>query len=170
VKSNGFAPPPPPGSSGANPDTPRIASRRRVGRPGCPSFFLGTRIAEAPNAPRLQRWCSSVSQNHHPSQLAAQSAFHIHWTGLVSNINHRSPHLRLADAHFHHFLGHISQALQRAGYPAANFRISDLAARGPLTALALGIWAYLSSFKFWSLNTAVGDLGVRCQVPRPRNK
>jgi hypothetical protein len=102
-------------------------------------------MEEAPHAPRLQRWCSSVSQNHHPSQLAAQTAFHTHWAKLVSNMNHRSPHLRVVDAQFHHFLGHISQALQRAGHPAANFRISDLAV------LVLDI-----SNKFWSLNTAVG--------------
>jgi hypothetical protein len=142
VKSNGFVPPGPPGNSGANPNTPRIASRHRAGRTGYPAFFLGTRFEEAPHAPRLlQRWCSSVSQNHHPSQLAAQTAFHIHWARLVSNMNHRSPHLRVVDVHFHHFLGHISQALQRAGHPAANFRISDLVVLSQHS-----YWTYLSSF------------------------
>jgi hypothetical protein len=143
VKTNGFVPPGPPGNSGANPNTPRIAAfRHRAGRPGCPAFFLGTRFEEAPHAPRLQRWCSSMSQNHHPSQLAAQTAFHTHWAGRVSNLNHRSPHLRVVGAHFHRFLGHISQALQRAGHPAAaNFRISDLAVPSQHP-----YWTYLSSF------------------------
>jgi hypothetical protein len=153
VKSNGFVPPGPPGNSGANQNTPRTAFRQhRAGRPGYrPAFFLGTRFEEAPHAPRPQRWCSSVSQNHHPNQLAAQTAFHTHWSRLVGHMNHRSPHLRVVDAHFHHFLGDISQALQRhAGHPAANFHISDLAVR-PLTAFVLDI-----SIKFWSLNTAVG--------------
>ena len=67
-----------------------------------------------------------MPQNHHPGQLAAQTAFHTHWARLVSNIDHRSPHLRVPGAHFHHVLGHISQALQCAGRPAANFRVSDL--------------------------------------------
>jgi hypothetical protein len=63
---------------------------------------------------------------------------------MVSNMDHRSPHLRVLDAHFHHFLGHISQALQRAGRPAANFRISDLAV--PSQHL---YWTYLTSFGRW---------------------
>jgi hypothetical protein len=57
-------------------------------------------------------------------------------------MNHRSPNLRVVDAHFHHFLGHISQALQRAGgHPAANFRISDLAVLSQHS-----YWTYLSRF------------------------
>jgi hypothetical protein len=50
-KKQRLCPPPPPGSSGANPNTPRIASRHRVGRPGYRAFFLGTRMEEAPHAP-----------------------------------------------------------------------------------------------------------------------
>jgi hypothetical protein len=37
--SNGFVPPGPPGNSGANPNTPRIAFRYRAGRPGCRVFY-----------------------------------------------------------------------------------------------------------------------------------
>jgi hypothetical protein len=40
----------------------------------------------------------------------------------------------VVDAHFYHFLGHISQALQRAGHPAANF--SYFGPRRPLTPTA----------------------------------
>jgi hypothetical protein len=46
------------------------------GRPEYRAFFLATRFEEAPQAPRRQRWCSSVPQNHHPGQLAAQTAFY----------------------------------------------------------------------------------------------
>jgi hypothetical protein len=42
-------------------------------------------------------------------------------------MGHRSLHLRVLGAHFHHFKGHILQAGQRAGRTRANFRVSDLA-------------------------------------------
>jgi hypothetical protein len=45
----------------------------------------------------------------------------------VRNMGHRSPHLRVIGAHFHHFQGHIPQAGQRAGRTRVNFRVSDLA-------------------------------------------
>jgi hypothetical protein len=125
----------------AQPSRPRLPPQWR--KAWVPRVFVRHSIwpEEVPKAPRRQRRCSSVPQNHHPGQLAAQTAFHTHWARLVGNMDHRSPHLRLLDAHFHHFLGHISQALQRAGRPAANFRISDLAVLSQHS-----YWTYLSSF------------------------
>jgi hypothetical protein len=60
---------------------------------------------------------------------AAHTAYYTHWAMLVSNMGHRSPHLRALGAHFHHFKGHIPQAGQCAGARAArgaNVRVSDL--------------------------------------------
>jgi hypothetical protein len=43
-------------------------------------------------------------QTHHPDlQPAAHTAFQTHWARLVSNMGHRSPHLRVLGAHFYHF-------------------------------------------------------------------
>jgi hypothetical protein len=53
-------------------------------------------------------------------------------------MNHRSPHLRVVDAHFHHFLGHISQPGAAAhGSPSGQF--SYFGPRSPLTASILDI-------------------------------
>jgi hypothetical protein len=50
------------------------------------------------------RWCScSIPQTHHPDQPADHTAFQTHWARLVSNMGHRSPHLRALGAHVHHF-------------------------------------------------------------------
>jgi hypothetical protein len=78
----------------------------------------------------LVRWCSSIPQNHHPGQPAAHTAFYTHWARLVSNnMGHRSPHLRVLGAHFHHFSGHIPQAGHSARVahgPIFAFRTSQL--------------------------------------------
>jgi hypothetical protein len=59
-------------------------------------------------------------------------------------MGHQSPHLGVLGAHFYHFLGHIPQALQRAGRTRANFRVSDLAVVLRFIAFALntpnGLW------------------------------
>jgi hypothetical protein len=67
-------------------------------------------------------------------------------------MGHRSPHLRVLGAHFHHFKGHvhIPQAGQRAGRTRANFRVSDLA-----VVLQHPHWTYLMG-GFWPLGRAVG--------------
>jgi hypothetical protein len=59
-------------------------------------------------------------------------------------MGHRSPHLRVLGAHFHHFKGHIPQAGQRAGRTRANFRVSDLAVD-----LQHPYWTYLMDFCRW---------------------
>jgi hypothetical protein len=127
-----------------------MAFRHRVGRPGHPAFSLGTRFEEAPHAPRLQRWCSSVSQNHHPSQLAAQTAFHTHCLGKAGGQYEPpvAPFARGRCPVSPLFRSYFPGAAAR-GSPSVQF--SYLGPRSPLTAFVLDI-----SIKFWSLNTAVG--------------
>jgi hypothetical protein len=87
--------------------------------------------------------------NHHPDQPAASGShrlLHTHCARLVGNImGHRPPHLGVLGAHFYHFLGHIPQALQRAGRTRANFRVSDLAVVSQHS-----YWTYLTGFGRWA--------------------
>jgi hypothetical protein len=130
-ESNGFVPP---GPSGGAPDkacTPRVFLRHSNGR----------------SAPRAAcgRWCSSTPQTPHPDQPAAHTAFQTHWARLVSNMGHRSPHLRVLGAHFHHFKGHIPLAGQRAGRTSHTGQFSCFGPRrscfiAPVLGTPNGLW------------------------------
>jgi hypothetical protein len=74
----------------------------RLSGGGHRAFFLGTQIEEAPHAP-LWALVQLRPQTHHPDPPAAHTAFQTHWARLVSNMGHRSPHLRALGTHFHHF-------------------------------------------------------------------
>jgi hypothetical protein len=125
VKSNGFAPPGPPGNRGRSSATPaRPSGAAPEGLPGYRAFFVGTRIEEAHHARRMWALVQLRPQTHHPDQPAAHTAFKTHCARLVSNMGHRSPHLRVLGAHVHHFQGHIPQAGQRAGRTRATGQFS----------------------------------------------
>jgi hypothetical protein len=70
--------------------------RRRVCGRGCSS-------APKPTTPTSQRRLTPLSKHTGPGSR------------LVSNMGHRSPHLRVLGAHFHRFYGHVLHAGQRAG-------------------------------------------------------
>jgi hypothetical protein len=78
---------------------------------GAARFFNtpASRIAEARALPTRRVWAlvQLRPQIHHPGQRASGSH---RLPNTLSNMGHRSPHLRVLGAHFHHFQGHIPQA------------------------------------------------------------
>ena len=102
MKSNGFVPPAPPGKSGPNSAIPARPSATVADGLDTARF---TKALESKKRPTRRLWAlvQLHPQTHHPDQPTAHTAFQTHWARLVSNMGHRSPHLRVLGAHFHHF-------------------------------------------------------------------
>jgi hypothetical protein len=102
VKSNGFVPPGLPGTGDLT-QTPRAwPSAAAAEGLGTARF---TKALEWKKRPTRRLWAlvQLHPQTHHPDQPTAHTAFQTHWARLVSHMGHRSPHLRVLGAHFHHF-------------------------------------------------------------------
>ena len=125
-------------------------------------------MEEAPHAPRVGAGAAPPPKPTAPtSHRLAHTAFQTHWARLVSNMGHRSPHLRVLGAHFHHFnnnKGHVLQAGQRAGRTRATGQFSCFGPRScfiePVSDITNGIWP---------LNRAVGRAYIRESVPKRSN-
>jgi hypothetical protein len=102
VKTNGFVPPGPPGNSGPNLAIPARPSGAAPEGPGTARFTKPLEMKKRPTR-RLWALVQLHPQTNNPDQPAAHTAFQTHWARLVSNMGHRSPHLRVLGAHFRHF-------------------------------------------------------------------
>ena len=102
MKNKAVAPPGPPGNRGANLAIPARPSATVADGLDTARF---TKALELKKRPTRRVWAlvQLRPQTHHPDQPAAHTAFQTHWARLVSNMGHRSPHLRVLGAHFHHF-------------------------------------------------------------------
>jgi hypothetical protein len=101
-KAAAFLPLPSPGTSRRSSAIPARPSGAAPEGPATARFDTTVELKKRPTC-RLWALEQLRPQIHHPDQPAAHIAFQTHWARFVSNMGHRSPHLRVLGAHFHHF-------------------------------------------------------------------
>jgi hypothetical protein len=104
-------------------------------------------------------------QTHHPDQPAAHTAFQTHWARLVSNMVHRSPHLRVLGAHFHH--PPLLRPYSPGGAARGSSHTGQFSCFGPRSSCFIAFVLDIPN-GFWPLNRAVGRAPIyakQCLAP-----